>query len=195
MAQLSAEDINWDNGTVGYHRKKTRKAALVNFGADATAMLRSLPQFGPLCPNLFPRRDAHRATEFKQVCRRRSFRCWNKPRQSSPNESTTPVHEHLTKLCNYPQSTLPVLPPHGPDHLGDLWTHMINITPNHESHGYYHFEIGPQLGVDSWLLGGPQVWSSRASGFPCSTPRRSVHRCQRQRFPKLLIRGRRSWRN
>jgi integrase len=70
IAQLTAEDVNWDDRTVAYRRKKTRESALIHFGDVAAEILQSLPRFGPLFPSLLPMRAAHRATEFKRVCRR-----------------------------------------------------------------------------------------------------------------------------
>lgn len=70
VASLHAEDVNWTDRTVAYRRQKTRVAALIHFGDAAAEVLRTLPQFGPLFPNLLPMRAAHRATEFKRVCRR-----------------------------------------------------------------------------------------------------------------------------
>lgn len=70
VASLHAEDVNWEDRTVAYCRKKTREAALIHFGEAAAEVLQALPRFGPLFPNLLPMRAAHRATEFKRVCRR-----------------------------------------------------------------------------------------------------------------------------
>jgi integrase len=40
------------------------------FGKELEAVLRSLPQVGPLFPKLKPMWEAHRATEFARACRR-----------------------------------------------------------------------------------------------------------------------------
>lgn len=70
IASLHAEDVDWNDRTVAYRRKKTKAAALIHFGDAAAEILRGLPTFGPLFPALLPMRAAHRATEFRRVCRR-----------------------------------------------------------------------------------------------------------------------------
>ena len=42
----------------------------IRFGKELEAVLRTLPQSGPLFPKLKPMREAHRATEFARACRR-----------------------------------------------------------------------------------------------------------------------------
>jgi integrase len=73
VANLEAEDIDWQMKTVSFYRKKTGSASIIRFGDELEAALRSLPQAGPLFPNLKPMRDAHRATEFRRACRRLKF--------------------------------------------------------------------------------------------------------------------------
>ena len=69
---LTAEDIDWDDCTVGYDRKKLagrgQKPALIHFGNEVATILRSLPDQGPLFPYLCTVRPSDRATEFKQRC-------------------------------------------------------------------------------------------------------------------------------
>jgi len=68
VAHLSAEDIDWQNHTIAYARKKTGSLAIIHFGDEIAAVLRGLPQRGPLFPYLRKVRCGDRATEFKQRC-------------------------------------------------------------------------------------------------------------------------------
>lgn len=68
IASLLAEDINWEEATVFYRRKKTGAICLPQFGKRAAEILLRLPQTGPLFPNLIKVRESDRATEFKQRC-------------------------------------------------------------------------------------------------------------------------------
>lgn len=75
IANLEAEDVDWNDWTVCYNRKKLAsldetdvKPPLIKFGQKCAAILRSLPQAGPLFPYLRTVRAADRATEFKQRC-------------------------------------------------------------------------------------------------------------------------------
>ena len=70
VANLSAEDIDWQSKTVSFCRSKTGTASIIRFGAELERILLSLPRSGPLFPNLKPMREAHRATEFRRACRR-----------------------------------------------------------------------------------------------------------------------------
>ncbi len=42
----------------------------IRFSKELEAVLRTLPQSGPLFPKFKPMREAHRATEFARACRR-----------------------------------------------------------------------------------------------------------------------------
>lgn len=68
IANLKAEDIDWNNRTVAYARQKTGSLAMIHFGDDIEAILRCLPADGPLFPYLHTVRCGDRATEFKQRC-------------------------------------------------------------------------------------------------------------------------------
>ena len=70
MAALTAEDINWRDKVVGFRRQKTGTTSIIRFGDELEAILRALPQTGPLFPRHHKLREAHRATEFARVCRR-----------------------------------------------------------------------------------------------------------------------------
>jgi hypothetical protein len=52
MARLTAEAIDWQRQTIAYRRCKTRTAAVQAFGAEAAAVLRTLPATGFLFPTL-----------------------------------------------------------------------------------------------------------------------------------------------
>lgn len=74
-AFLLAEDIDWNQRTISYSRKKLQsrretsiKPALIRFGDDVAAILQRLPLAGPLFPYLRKVRPGDRATEFKQRC-------------------------------------------------------------------------------------------------------------------------------
>jgi integrase len=73
-ACLLAEDINWNEHTICFTRKKLRsrgtnlKPTLFRFSADIEALLKRRPAAGPLFPYLCTVRAGDRATEFKQRC-------------------------------------------------------------------------------------------------------------------------------
>ncbi|MGH7967391.1 MAG: hypothetical protein ACREIC_01555, partial [Limisphaerales bacterium] len=76
VACLEAEDTDWTDCTICYNRKKlagldeTRiKPPLIRFGKRCAAILRSLPQSGPLFPYLRTVDCKDRATEFRQRCK------------------------------------------------------------------------------------------------------------------------------
>ena len=69
LAALKAEDIDWTNRVISFTRGKTKVVAQVRLDEDVEAVLRSLPQFGPLFPRLSQVRECDRATEFKQRCK------------------------------------------------------------------------------------------------------------------------------
>ena len=73
-ACLMAEDVDWNQGTLCYSRKKLKSRgmsvnpALIRFGEEVTTILRRRPQSGALFPYLRTVRAGDRATEFKQRC-------------------------------------------------------------------------------------------------------------------------------
>lgn len=69
IANLAAEDTDWERRVIAYFRRKTESPALIRFGDDVERVLRQLPVSGPLFPNLRGVRASDRATEFKQRCR------------------------------------------------------------------------------------------------------------------------------
>ncbi len=68
VALLKAENIDWPNRIIAYHRKKTGEMASVRFDEEVEQILRSRPATGPLFPYLCGVREADRATEFRQRC-------------------------------------------------------------------------------------------------------------------------------
>ncbi len=70
IANLQAEDIDWESKVVSFARRKTATISMIHFGEEVEKVLRSLPTSGVLFPNLRPLNAGHRATEFKRVCRR-----------------------------------------------------------------------------------------------------------------------------
>jgi integrase len=69
IAHLLAEDVDWEQGTISYSRRKTGSQAIVHFGSQVERILKSLPVVGPLFPSLSTVRESDRATEFKQRCK------------------------------------------------------------------------------------------------------------------------------
>jgi integrase len=70
LANLSAEDVDWLNQVVSFHRKKTGTPAIVRFGEDLARVFRSLPRIGALFPKHRLLKEGHRAREFSRCCRR-----------------------------------------------------------------------------------------------------------------------------
>ena len=68
MARLVAENINWTDRVLSYHRVKNGQLAQLRFGKELEAILHRLPTSGPLFPYLRTVREADRATEFRQRC-------------------------------------------------------------------------------------------------------------------------------
>lgn len=70
MAALTHENINWQNRTISYTRKKTGTLALQRFGAAVEAVLRERPVVGPLFPHFGKQESAARATRFSDRCKK-----------------------------------------------------------------------------------------------------------------------------
>ncbi len=68
LAFLEAENIDWEHNFISFARKKTGSIAIMRFDEDVAAVLRSLPESGPLFPYLRTVRAGDRATEFHQRC-------------------------------------------------------------------------------------------------------------------------------
>jgi integrase len=70
IANLKGEDVDWQNGTLSFVRKKTTVPVLVHLGGEALDLFKDLPGEGVLFPYLATVRAGDRATEFGQRCRR-----------------------------------------------------------------------------------------------------------------------------
>jgi integrase len=70
LANLKADDIDWDNQVVSFFRRKTGTPQVVKFGAGLAEILRSLPEVGLLFPTLASMDEKHRASRFQRSCRR-----------------------------------------------------------------------------------------------------------------------------
>jgi integrase len=69
IANLKGEDVDWENNTVSFVRKKTGVPVLVHLGAEALNLFKDLPGEGVLFPHLSRVRAGDRATEFGSRCR------------------------------------------------------------------------------------------------------------------------------
>lgn len=64
IAQLTAEDVNWNDRTISYSRNKTGVPVIISFGPDAGSVLEGRPRFGKLFPQLARIHEKHRAKMF-----------------------------------------------------------------------------------------------------------------------------------
>jgi integrase len=64
IANLKGEDVDWQNGTVSFMRKKTGVPVIVHSGVEALNLFKDLPAEGVLFPYLSSVRANDRATEF-----------------------------------------------------------------------------------------------------------------------------------
>ena len=69
IACLHAEDVDWENRTISFTRKKTGVPVILHLGEESLNTLKDLPGEGLLFPYLARVRAGDRATEFKQRCR------------------------------------------------------------------------------------------------------------------------------
>ena len=69
IACLMGEDVDWENHTVSFTRKKTKVPVILHLGEEALSALKDLASEGFLFPYLSRVRAGDRATEFKQRCR------------------------------------------------------------------------------------------------------------------------------
>ena len=68
LAFLEAENVDWKNNLISYHRMKTGTIAIMRLDEEMTQILKDLPGEGPLFPYMRTVRAGDRATEFKQRC-------------------------------------------------------------------------------------------------------------------------------
>jgi integrase len=69
IAALKADDVDWENKTISFIRKKTGVPVILHLGGEALNTLRDLPSEGLLFPSLSGVRASDRATEFASRCR------------------------------------------------------------------------------------------------------------------------------
>lgn len=70
IANLTAEDIDWNSRIVSFHRLKTKTASIIRIGEELEAIFKTLPKSGPLFPRHRLLTEAHRAREFSRRCAR-----------------------------------------------------------------------------------------------------------------------------
>lgn len=68
IANLKAEDVDWEHQAISYHRQKTNQVAILHYGEKVAELLRTLPQQGLLFPRLAVTHEKHRAQEFRRRC-------------------------------------------------------------------------------------------------------------------------------
>lgn len=64
VANLRAEDVDWENHTISFFRKKTGTPVITHLGPEALNVLRDLPSEGMLFPFMSRLRPGDRAAEF-----------------------------------------------------------------------------------------------------------------------------------
>jgi integrase len=70
IAALQADNIDWQDRTIAYRRKKTTTPAIVHFSDSVAEILHGLPRTGLLFPEFGKLSAGHRATEFERACSR-----------------------------------------------------------------------------------------------------------------------------
>jgi integrase len=70
LATLTAEDVDWEQKTIGFFRRKTKTLARLHFGPVVAAILQDLPGSGPLFPYLATQSAGDRSTQFRKRCHR-----------------------------------------------------------------------------------------------------------------------------
>jgi hypothetical protein len=71
-ASLTAENIDWTNGILVYHRKKLgpfSEPCRLTIGTKLGTLLKSLPSSGDLFPDIKRISANHRSAEFSRRCR------------------------------------------------------------------------------------------------------------------------------
>jgi integrase len=70
LAVLMAEDVDWEQKTIGFFRRKTGTVAQLHFGPAVAAILQDLPGTGPLFPYIASMSPGDRSTQFRKRCHR-----------------------------------------------------------------------------------------------------------------------------
>src|SRR5438105_5747956 len=68
LVSLKAEDVDWKNQLISYQRRKTGTPAILRFDEEVAAILRRLPQSGPLFANWSKFTSSTRAARFWDRC-------------------------------------------------------------------------------------------------------------------------------
>jgi len=64
IANLTAEDVDWERKTIAYSRRKTGVVSLIAFGSEVAEILQGLPTTGFLFPTLAAVTEGRRSTAF-----------------------------------------------------------------------------------------------------------------------------------
>jgi integrase len=96
IASLKGEDVDWQNSTVSFTRKKTGVPVIVHLGAEALNLFKDLPAEGVLFPYLSQVRAGDRATEFGQRCQRLGIK-------GVTLHSYRYAWAERAKMCGYPE--------------------------------------------------------------------------------------------
>jgi integrase len=96
IASLKGEDVNWQDGTVSFTRKKTGVPVIVHLGTEALNIFKDLPAEGMLLPYLSGVRAGDRATEFGQRCRQLGIK-------GVTLHSYRYAWAERAKVCGYPE--------------------------------------------------------------------------------------------
>ena len=68
-APLIAENVDWRRKTISYRLRKNGRPAVLRFGEEVAAILRRLPDGGPLIPKWSQLTSAERASRFHDRCK------------------------------------------------------------------------------------------------------------------------------
>ena len=96
ISNMKGEDVDWQNGTVSFNRKKTGVPVIVHLGTEALNLFKDLPAEGVLFPYLSRVRANDRATEFRSRCRQLGI-------QGVTLHSYRYAWAERAKICGYPE--------------------------------------------------------------------------------------------
>ena len=68
--EKNAEEVDWEQKTIGFFRRKTGTVARLHFGPAVSAILQDLPGTGPLFPCIATMSAGDRSTQFRKRCHR-----------------------------------------------------------------------------------------------------------------------------
>ena len=96
IASLKGEDVDWQQGTVSFTRKKTQVPVIIHLGTEALNLFKDLPAEGMLFPYLASVRAGDRATEFRSRCRQLGIK-------GVTLHSYRYAWAERAKVCGYPE--------------------------------------------------------------------------------------------